>query len=64
MSSKITIGSRVQANRDLFNRNIKQGEQGTVIGVELIDSETYLDIDMDNTQRIEVSCDNCWNLII
>ena len=63
MSSKITIGSRVQANRDLFNRNIKQGEQGKVIGVELIDSETYLDIDMDNTQRIEVSCDNCWNLI-
>lgn len=63
MNSKITIGSRVQANRDLFNRNIKQGEQGTVIGVELIDSETYLDIDMDNTQRIEVSCDNCWNLI-
>lgn len=63
MSSKITIGSRVEANRDLPVKQIKKGDKGKVINVKLIDSEIYLDIDMDNKQYVKTSCDNCWNLI-
>lgn len=61
MKTLIEKNSRVQCNRDL--RHYKKGSKGTVFQTEMIDSELYLHIEMDDGTWSTYSCENCWDLI-
>lgn len=63
MTTNIKLGSRVEANRNIENKDINKFDKGTVTFIENIDSELYLNIEMDNGKFVFQSSENCWNSI-
>lgn len=59
----IQLGSLVEANRDIPNKDIKKGDQGLVIGINNIDSEDYLDIELEDQRIAYCSSENYWNKV-
>lgn len=59
----IQLGSLVEANRDIPNKDIKKGDRGLVIGINNIDSEDYLDIELEDQRIAYCSSENYWNKV-
>ncbi len=59
----IQVGDTVEANRDLPKKDVAKGDKGKVYGLNILDSEIYLYITMENGNRVELSCENCWNKV-
>ena len=59
----IHVGDTVKANRDIPAKKVKAGDQGTVLGVNCLDSEDYLDIQLSEDHIVYCSSENCWNKV-
>lgn len=60
---EITVGSRVQTNRDLSNKLFKKGIAGTVTDITTWVSDIFLMVKLDSGETIRTSWDDRWSLI-